>query len=116
MCGAYNHYGFPHQNTLRSLTKVSTEIYRTDLNGHVIVFSDGNSFEINTSYNRQPPKVNINTASVEELTKIMHIGKERASQILELRPFMSVDDLIRVHGIGPKRLEDIKRQNVAVAY
>ena len=33
---------------------------------------------------------------------------------MRLRPFESVDNLIRVDGIGPARLEAIKRQNIVV--
>ena len=58
--------------------------------------------------------IDINTAAFTELQNIIHIGPERARQILRLRPFDSVDDLIRVDGIGPVRLEAIKRQNIAV--
>jgi DNA uptake protein ComE-like DNA-binding protein len=60
--------------------------------------------------------VDINTANVEALQEIIHIGPQRAVQIIELRkaqPFRSVDDLVRVKGIAAKRLADIKRQGVA---
>ena len=60
-----------------------------------------------------PGRVNINTASLEDLLKIKHIGEERAREIIRLRPFKSVDDLGRVTGIGPSRLADIKAQGIA---
>jgi DNA uptake protein ComE-like DNA-binding protein len=44
---------------------------------------------------------------------IVHIGPARAAQIVSLRPFSSVDDLIRVKGIGPQRLAGIKAQGIA---
>jgi competence ComEA-like helix-hairpin-helix protein len=59
--------------------------------------------------------VNINTASFEELQRIVHIGPDRASEIIRLRPFASVDSLERVTGIGSSRLADIKAQGVACA-
>ena len=37
-----------------------------------------------------------------------------ASVVIRLVPFESVDDLIRVDGIGPARLEAIKRQNIVI--
>lgn len=58
-------------------------------------------------------KVDINSASEEALTEIVHIGPARAEQIVNLRPFESVDDLIRVSGIGEIYLENIKSQDVA---
>lgn len=57
--------------------------------------------------------VDINRADIPALTRIVHIGTERAQQIVELRPFRSVGGLDRVHGIGPARLRDIKAQGLA---
>lgn len=60
--------------------------------------------------------VNINTANVEELQRIKHIGEVRAKEIIELRKnreFKSVDDLTRVKGIAASRLKDIKEQGIA---
>jgi len=55
----------------------------------------------------------VNSASVEELDRIKHIGPERAAQIIQLRPFTSLDDLVRIKGIATKRLADIKAQGLA---
>ncbi len=60
--------------------------------------------------------LDINTADKEELSQIRHIGEARAEQIIALRqqqPFVSVDDLSRVAGIGPARIADIKEQGLA---
>jgi competence ComEA-like helix-hairpin-helix protein len=58
-------------------------------------------------------RININTASKEELIKIIHIGPARADEIIRLRPFSSLDDLIKISGIGEKTLADIKNQGLA---
>lgn len=58
-------------------------------------------------------QININTASARELTKITYIGDARAEQIINLRPFDSVDDLINVVGIGEVYLSAIKQQGLA---
>lgn len=58
-------------------------------------------------------KININTASFEDLKKIIHIDEERANQIIQLRPFNSVDDLIKIKGIGDARLKDIIAEGIA---
>ena len=54
-------------------------------------------------------KVNINTATVEELTKLKRIGPKYAAKIVEYReangPFAQPEDIIKVKGIGPKTLE-----------
>ena len=57
--------------------------------------------------------VDINIASITELQRIVHIGPERAAEIITIRPFATVDDLQRVTGIGPARLADIKAQGLA---
>jgi DNA uptake protein ComE-like DNA-binding protein len=57
--------------------------------------------------------VNINTATYDSLLQIVHIGPERAGQLITLRPFRSVDDMTRINGIGLVRLADIKAQGLA---
>jgi DNA uptake protein ComE-like DNA-binding protein len=57
--------------------------------------------------------VNINTAPSTDLTRIIHIGPARAAALESLRPFVDVDDLVRIDGIGPSRLADIKAEGLA---
>ena len=56
--------------------------------------------------------VNINTASAAELQTLSGIGPSMAQSIIDERtqngPFASVDDLMRVSGIGEKKLAKIK--------
>lgn len=55
-------------------------------------------------------KININTASVQELTKLKGVGEKLAAGIVAYReangPFKTVQDLELVKGIGPKILAD----------
>ena len=61
----------------------------------------------------QQGQVDINTGSKQELLKIKHIGNVRADELITLRPFSSVVHLIKINGIGPKTLQDIKNEGIA---
>lgn len=56
---------------------------------------------------------NINTASEQDLEKIIDVGPVTAQKIIDARPFCSLDDLLRVSGIGEKTLQEIKNQGCA---
>ena len=40
-CGAGNSYGHPHGVVLERLESIGTEIYRTDLHGEIVFYTDG---------------------------------------------------------------------------
>jgi competence protein ComEA len=54
--------------------------------------------------------IDVNTASERELSSLPGIGPVIARAIVAERPFASVDALIRVKGIGPKRLARIRER------
>src|SRR5438105_12840967 len=68
---------------------------------------------------KKPPAspVNINTATSEELQQVPGIGPATAEKILQMRKsygaFKSVDDLLAIRGLGPKRLEKMRKYLVA---
>ena len=59
-------------------------------------------------------KININTASVDELLELKGIGEKKAALIIEFRekqgPFELPEDLMKVPGIGIKTFEANKER------
>jgi competence protein ComEA len=57
-------------------------------------------------------KININTATVDQLIQLKGIGNKYAARIIEYRekngPFDKLEDIMKVKGIGPKTFETIK--------
>jgi competence ComEA-like helix-hairpin-helix protein len=58
-------------------------------------------------------QIDINSASAKELDKIAGVGEAIAERIIGNRTYNSVDDLLRVKGIGEATLEKIKTQGIA---
>ena len=140
--GEGNTYGHPHQEVLDRLDASNINTYGTDVHGNIVVTTDGVDSEIHTdkdgevaagkkesseqdtastSSSSTPEEkatpandcIDINTASKEELQEIVHIGEERADEVIHLRPFDHVEDLDQINGIGPARLDDIIEENIA---
>ena len=62
-------------------------------------------------------KVNINTASVEEIAKLEKVGQKYAERIVQYRkdhgPFEKAEDITKVKGIGPKTFE-LNKERITV--
>ena len=61
---------------------------------------------------QEAEKININTATAEEIAKLKGIGPKYAERIIQYReengPFQTPEDLIKVKGLGPKVVEKNK--------
>ena len=72
-----------------------------------------------TAATKKPPAhpIDINSASSAQLQQVPGIGPATADKILQTRKsygaFKSVDDLLSVRGIGPKKLEKMRKYLVA---
>jgi len=68
-----------------------------------------------SSATKKPPTqpININTANSAQLQLVPGIGPSTAEKILQMRKsygaFKSVNDLMAIRGIGPKRLEKMRK-------
>jgi competence ComEA-like helix-hairpin-helix protein len=64
---------------------------------------------------KKPPTspININTASSTQLQQVPGIGPVTADKILQMRKsygaFKNVDDLLAIRGIGPKKIEKMRK-------
>ncbi len=58
-------------------------------------------------------KININTATIKELTSLKGIGEKIAKRIVEFRKkngkFKRIDEIKAIRGIGEKKFERIKK-------
>jgi competence protein ComEA len=72
----------------------------------------GKSVEKQASKTMLQGTVNINMADATQLQLLPGIGPKAAESIVSYRgsagPFKSVDDLVKVKGVGPKTLEKIR--------
>ena len=137
--GVDNSYGHPHKETVSLFENKGIPLYGTDEYGNIIVTSDGESVEVTTEKDAPEKKISqptpspekedsvesekestsaadcidINEASLSELTEIVHIGEARAEELIEKRPYETLDQLNGINGIAAKRLADIKAENKA---
>lgn len=120
-------YGTDVHGTVILTTDGSTYNIKTKEDGTISPKNTGSTSKSTSDSNKKEkeskPKeknetsncVDINSASIEEVQEIIHIGPARAEDLIDLRPFNSVDDLSRISGIGPARIADIKEQGTACA-
>lgn len=116
--GADNSYGHPHAEVIAAVENAGAAVYGTDVNGTIIVETDGRAYKVVTSREGVPTEgenrcININIASTAELQQITGIGESFAAEIIRLRPFDTIDELADINGIGQGTIDAIKEQGLA---
>lgn len=118
--GVENAYGHPDVEIIERVKNRKMDVYGTDVDGTIVLETDGNTYQIMTEKKNDLPTplagkacIDLNTASSTDLQRIIHVGENIASTIIDLRPYDSVENLLEVNGIGPERLKAIQEQNLA---
>lgn len=87
---------------------------------HYIIPKIGEELEVNNEEssvvesvdNKDSNKININTATIQELDSLPGVGEATANKILNYRQengkFKSIEEIKNVNGIGEKKYEDLK--------
>lgn len=133
--GEDNQYGHPHAEVVNYFEKTDIKLLGTDVHGTITVTTDGKSFTVTTerdgsivvpSHNERNNGtkehgeafydgdcIDINEATTEQLTEIIHIGSKRVEELVKNRPYATVDELTKINGIGDGRIADIKSEGLA---
>lgn len=99
-------------NRFRFYQNYIQNIYETTLTNKVFSTDTEEKDDINRII------VDINSASVSALMQLPGIGRETALRIIEYRSefgkFSDISDLLKVHGIGIKKLERLKEHVIII--
>ena len=99
------------------LSKLLTVLIALILCGALSMLLSPSPAEQTTNAPRKKPapsgKVNINTATLEQLEMLPRIGRKTAQSIIEYRTqnglFEKAEDLTKVRGIGGKTVEELQK-------
>lgn len=116
--GIDNSYGHPHAEVIAAAENAGAEVYGTDVNGTILVETDGDSYSVKIQHEGVPTEgenrcIDLNIASSAELQEISGVGEVYAQSIIDQRPFETVEELLDIKGIGQGTLDAIQEQGLA---
>lgn len=79
-CGRYNSYGHPRQETLNKLNSIGALVYRTDLQGTIVIYSNGVDLAVSTEKNVSTEDLCLAPDSILELPIGVFIGNLRTKK------------------------------------
>lgn len=114
--GRDNRYGHPHREVISRVRQIpGVRVYGTDVHGTIVIDFRTGAPRVTTGFAARGAIagcIDLNTASPDDLRRIVHIGTARAQEIIALRPLRSLDDLRQIPGIASGRIQDIRNQGL----
>lgn len=117
-CGQGNSYNHPHKEALVRLNKKKIPFYRTDLNGTVVVTTDGKTYKVSTQKggksatsegSSKTEKIDLNKADQDQLDVLQGINPDKVAKIVSLRPIKTWGDLKKA-GLTDSDIDTLKEQ------
>jgi competence protein ComEA len=118
----YKKFNYAKEDSLFQLSEKSADFLKknTELKDTIVDYKQEVLDFNKTNFNRNSPKIipeeksiNLNTAGIDELSKLPGIGNKTAEKIISLRKnkgrFNSLEELLKVKGIGNSKFNKIKK-------
>lgn len=87
--GKNNAYGQPSEDVLSRLNDMEVSVYRTDLQGDIVIQTDGSSISLNANKHHSSDKKGKNKTNSEELSEIKGVADEYILKLQEKNTYIT---------------------------